>query len=262
MSYAPSVIVERLLDSAIGAPWEYAPKTVQAAAKAADAAISAHLDTLSAVEDAEVGVPIAEAVWTEEGKASIRAGGDLPSRDGCVRAALALTVAVEDEHIAERKMQAARYALVGLLANQDTRDEWRTSIEKRATELQAALAKTARTIANSAVEAGTLLGFTHYLGGWGEHMIPPNIVQVDPAGALHKLANLKPWAPAVPVDTASRWQQPVVEDTRPVVWIVNDLGGIHNVEAKDADRLLDQPGWRTATDAEVDREHKRQGLKR
>jgi hypothetical protein len=262
MSYAPSIIVERLLDAAVAAPWDLAPKAVQAAAKAADSAISVHLDALSQLDDAEVGIPIAEAAWQQAGKAAIREGADLPTRDGIQRANLALDVAREDEHLADLKLQGARHALGSLLADPAVRDEWRTAVEARAVEIQTGLAKTAATIAGPAIEAGTLLSYTHVLGAWGEHVSPPAVVTVDAAGALHKLANLRPWTPAAPLETVPRRQGPIAEDKRPPVWIINDGGGIHDIHAKNAAALLDQPGWRLATEAEIGRERKRQGLTR
>jgi hypothetical protein len=260
MAYAIRAIVERLSDSPVAPPWNLAPKALQDAAAKTDAAISEHLNAASALEDAEAGIPMAQLQWEADGTAAVRAGKDLPNRDIIDRAAFALKIATEDEHLTGRKLSGAQGALGSLLSDQDTRDTWRQAIEKRAGELQGKLAKVAPTIAGDAAETANLLGLTHYLGQWGEHMIPPNVVTVDPAGALSKLSRVKAWQPTSPAGEA-RIAQPTAPDTRPAVWIVNDLGGIHDVVAKDADALLDQPGWRAATPDEIARARKSQGIK-
>ena len=128
MAFQPSIITEHLTN-AINVPWATAPAPVQAAAAAADKAISAHMDASAALEDATIGVPMADAAFDVAGKAAVRAGKPLPSRDGPDSAKFALQIAQEDLRVAERKMSSARGALAGLLNDRDTRDAWRANLE-------------------------------------------------------------------------------------------------------------------------------------
>ena len=260
MKHQPHFIIERLLDQPVAPPWELAPKPLQDAASELETALAAHYDAIDTRDDTEVNIPIAQAAWDAAGKAAVRAGDPLPSRDPLDAAAFALQIAQEDERLCARKLQKSQATLGALIDNTNTRDQWRANVEKRSGELQAKFAKIASDVADDAALLGTLLSFTHYLGAWGEHLTPPGVVTVDPVGALRKLAGIKAWAPAIPINQEVQYQRPTVPDERPGVFIVNDGGAVTNVHAKDADRLIDQPGWRLATSAEVDRWHERQGI--
>ena len=258
MAYTPRVLVERILDFG-DVPWQLAPKAVQDAAAAAGQATSDHMNAASALDDAELEVPISLQVWEGKGKASIRKGEPLPSRDPIEVARLGLEVAKEDEHLAERRLAAAVGSLAGLLSDATTRDTFREAIEKRVETGQAKLARVAASIADQAAEVANDLSFCAYLGRFGQDLLPPNIDAPDPAGALRRLSTLQPWTPPRPAGEA-RIMEPTAKDDRPPVFIRNSEGGVHNVVAKNVDALLEQPGWRRATDAEIAHWHKRQGL--
>lgn len=262
MNYTANVMTEHLLGHAGLTPWTVAPKAIQAAATTADKATVAHLDAAGALEDAELGIPIAKAAWDAAGKAAIRAGEPLPSRDPLDVADFTLSIAQDDLRVAVLNVNKARGALAGLLSDPALRDAWREAIEARLTTTQGTLQKIANTLAAQVAEASSDLGFTHYLGAWGDHLQPGVILDVDPTRALNKLSSSRPWAPPVPIETETRWQQPTEPDTRPAAWIVNDEGGIHDTTAADADRLLDQPGWRLATPDEATRQAARNAGRR
>lgn len=262
MAYTANTITEHLLGHAGAIPWTLAPEALQDAAAAADKAIVAHLDAAGALEDAELGVPMSKAAWDVAGKAAIRAGDPLPSRDPLDTADFVLGNAQDDLRVAVLRMNQTRGALAGLLSDPDMRDTWRHAIEARVVTTQAGLGKIANTLGTKVAEVSSDLGFTHYLGAWGDHLQPGVILDVDPTRALRKLVSSRPWAPPVPIDTESRWQQPTEADTRPAVWIVNDEGGIVDTTAAHADRLLDQPGFRLATDEEATRQAARNAGRR
>ena len=256
MPYAPHTIAEHLTN-AFNIPWATAPAPVQAAAKAADQSIADHLNAVSALEDAEIGIPIAASAWDAAGKAAVRAGEPLPNHDGPDAAKFAHEIALEDEHLTERKMSAARSTLASLLSDSATRDAWRADLEKEISAGQAKLAKAATDLGAVCAEVAQNIAFTEFLGTWPAMLTPPAVTTPDPAGALRRLANTKLWTPPVPAGEA-RIQQPTEADTRETVWIVNPGGAIHDVTANAADALLDVDGYRLATSAEAKDAHRRQ----
>ena len=259
MAYAERVITERLLDYGDGAPWALAPKALRDAAEAAGKATSDNMNAASALEDATIGIPMAEAAWEAAGRAAARAGEPLPNHDGPDAAKFTLQNAEQDAHIAERRLSSAITTLTGALTDQETRDTWREAIEARIAADQAKLAKVGAGIADQCAQVSGDLAMTRFLGEYGQHLLPPNVGTPDPSGALRRLSTLKPWTAPQPAGEA-RMQEPTAPDTRPAVFIRNDLGGVHNVHAKDVDALIEQPGWRLATTAEIEHWHKRQGI--
>ena len=256
MPFAPRIIAEHLTN-AFNVPWATAPAPVQAAAKAADQSIADHLNAASALEDAEIGIPIAASAWDAAGKAAVRAGEPLPNHDGPDAAKFAHQIAVDDEHLTERKMAGARSTLASLLSDPATRDSWRADLEKQITAGQAKLAKAATDLGVVCAEVAQGIAFSEFLGTWPAMLTPPAVTTPDPAGSLRRLASAKLWTAPVPAGEA-RIMEPAAPDTRPPVWVVNPGGAIHDVTAKDADALLDVDGYRLATSDEAKQAHARQ----
>ena len=255
MPFAPHTIAEHLTNS-VNVPWSSAPPDIQKAAQAADQALVDHLNAISALEDAEVGIPMADAEWDAAGKAAVRAGKPLPNHDGPDAAKFVLQIAKEDEYLAGRKMSATRGALAGELSDTANRDAWREAIEKRVATAQTKLTKAAADLEVTCAEVAVNIAFSEFLGTWPNHLTPPAVTTPDPAGALRRLASAKVWTAPIPAGEAT-FQQPTGPDLRPAVWIVNDGGAIHDVNASAAEDLVNQPGWRYATEAEAKQQHLR-----
>jgi hypothetical protein len=261
MTHQPSFLIEKLLDAPVTPPWQYAPSNIQNAAKEADKALLENFDAIDVKDDAEVDIPIVQRAWDVAGKEATKTGKPLPSRDPIDAANFKLQIAIDEELKAKRKLQTASSKLCGLVNNSDLRNQWRINVELRAKEIQEELSAIVATVAVQSREIGVLLGFTHYVGDWGDYLTPPGITEVDPVMALRKLVNAKGWAPAPRANAEARIQQAGEVDTRPAVFIVNDGGVVHTVAAKDVDGLLEQPGYRLASDEEKTRWYTRQGLR-
>ena len=255
MAFSATIIATHLTDN-ISVPWQAAPPAVQAAAKAADAAITASLDAAGVLEDATIGIPAAQSEFETAGRAALREGNDLPSRDVLDIAAFTLANAVQDARIAESKMSAARNKLAGLLSDPATREMWTANLERQIAADQIKLSKAADDLAGICAQVAVSLSFTEFIGRWPALLTPPPVTLHDPAGALRRLASAKVWTPPIPPGEA-RIQEPTEADTRPPVWVVNDSGACHDVVAANVDELLQRPGWRRATVEEGKQQHLR-----
>lgn len=102
--------------------WTLAPKAVVAKAEAAEKARRDHLDALDRVSDAEVALPVTQAQWESDGRAAVRAGKPLPSRDPLDRARFELDNAKADEQLTRNAEHAATFYVAETLADTATRD--------------------------------------------------------------------------------------------------------------------------------------------
>lgn len=251
---------EALLDTAGTGLWHYAPKHVIAAQQAADTAHTAQLDADLAVEDAEHALFLAEQDYATEGRKAVAEGKPLPSRDEFDRARFDL----DNKKVAAAKAAAnvrlERNALAVLLSDADIRNAWRTTIQTAAEKHKQTILQIANDVVPLQAELTRMAALTYYLGAWTSHITLPQVTKANPATALFELGNVKTWTPPQPLDQTTRWATPLPLDDRPSVWITNPTGKTHAVSAADAERLLQQPGYRPAAEAEVRGELRRQGI--
>ena len=253
--YPPTAIAERYVLDHYRMHVGLAPETVQAASKAADDAYITHLNTIDLVDDTTLMANRAPALWAAEAIAARRKNKPLPSKDNLELSKIDQQLALEIERDAARLLSSATQTVLSNLRNETTRDEWRAAVETRLSMLQQALGKMAAEVTPIVAEVKDLLGLTRYLGAFGEHLDNPGptVDVVEPATALRKLSNLKPWAPAEKLDDTPKVHQPAVDDTRPPVFIVNEGGAVHDVTAAHADRLANDDTYRLATADEISR---------
>lgn len=187
-------VTEQLLN-AYGIPWDLAPAEIVAAHAAVDATQSAHVDAVDAVNDAEMGIPEAQAAWDLDAKAAVRAGKALPSRDPLDRARITLELAQEDERGARRAAQNAVGALASLLHDDTVRLAWVDAIGTRLDDIDDALNARASEIAPLVSEAVIGTALTLHLGQWLHHPGLPGVQVADPVGALREVARLRRFTP-------------------------------------------------------------------
>jgi hypothetical protein len=254
-------LTEVLLDTAAGV-WEFAPKQLQAAQASADRAFVEYLDAQSAVEDAEHLLFIAQHDFDNEGRQAVRDGKPLPDGNSKDRARFTLENARLDLAKANSNLRLERGTLASMLNDKDIREAWRISLTSFAEDTKNEIRAVAQTTAPLQANLIKAASLSKFLAEWGSHASLPAVTDVNPASALFALSNMKLWEQPKTFDSTTRWADntPKAEDTRPAIHVVNEGGGVHLMTAEDAERVLANPGYRPATEAEILNEYRRQGI--
>lgn len=148
------------------------------------------------MSDAEVALPVTQAQWESDGRAAVRAGKPLPSRDPLDRARFELDNAKADEQLTRNAEHNATYYLAETLADTATRDEWRATAEARLEHLRAELHRLASEAGPIVREVKDAIALSHLLGDWGQRQgLYIDGVTPDPVSDLRTLAALREWTP-------------------------------------------------------------------
>lgn len=198
MSFTPNQIASNLVGRPEHQrkPWEFAPKEILEAFKAANEASEAHRESAVNVQVAEVNAQTAQAEWDAKALELVRADKPLPSRDDLDRANLKVIAATQDVHDTRLGEAKAEVKLGGLLSEEANRDKW---LEAMNTQLEAAKKKLAAK-APEVIELTDLIqqlqAFSTFLVVWPQYGNPEmpqhNYVSTTISEALNAQLHAKP----------------------------------------------------------------------
>ena len=187
--------VEVFLHSASRFPTDLAPKVLQEAIAAADAADTDFVNAEDAASDAKFDEPTAQAEYQQAAEINVRTGKPLPSHDAVEVAAIKVKVTAEDAVKAKRVQVRALYALSQVLGDESVAGEWRKAVEDKTAALQKELAVQVANIEPLVGKVGQMLAMQGYLGDLGI-VNYPTALGGDAVASLRALATAPAWSPA------------------------------------------------------------------